>query len=86
VLVFGLWVIAIYQEIRLFLLDYGFLVFCPWEIFLMSNLVIFAVGIGVTLIAGMGLITSQIFLGYKKPKYNHEPTESIRNIAGYSVR
>jgi uncharacterized protein YebE (UPF0316 family) len=52
----------------------------------MSNLVIFAVGIGVTLIAGMGLITSQIFLGYKKPKYNHEPTESIRNIAGYSVR
>jgi hypothetical protein len=75
-----------YQEIRLFLLDYGFLVFYPWEIFLMSNLVIFVVGLSVTLVAGMGLITSQIFLGYKKPKYNHEPTENIGNIPGYSVR
>jgi len=52
----------------------------------MSNLIIFVVGISVTLVAGMGLITSQIFLGYKKPNYNHEPSENIRNIPGYSVR
>jgi len=52
----------------------------------MSNIVIFCVGVAVTLIAGMGVITSQIFLGYKKPKYNHESTEGIRNISGYSAR
>jgi hypothetical protein len=52
----------------------------------MSNLVIFAVGLAVTLIAGMGVITSQVFCGYKKPRYNHERSENIRNIAGYPVR
>ena len=44
------------------------------------------VGVAVTLITGMGVITSQIFCGYKKPRYNHEPSENIRNIPGYSVR
>jgi len=52
----------------------------------MDNLIIFVVGVAVTLITGIGVITSQVFVGYKKPKYNHESTESIRNIAGYSVR
>ena len=52
----------------------------------MSNLVIFCVGVAVTLMAGMGVITSQVFCGYKKPKYNHEPTQSIRNIARYPIR
>ena len=30
----------------------------------MSNFVLFICGIAVTLIAGMGVITSQVFLGY----------------------
>jgi hypothetical protein len=38
----------------------------------MSDFTIFIVGIVVTLIVGMGVITSQVFMGYKKPKYNHE--------------
>lgn len=40
----------------------------------MNNFVIFIVGISVTLVAGMGLITSQVFLGYNKFKrknYEH---------------
>lgn len=36
----------------------------------MSNLIIFIVGLAVTLIAGMGVITSTIYIGYKKPVYN----------------
>lgn len=42
----------------------------------MSNLIIFAVGLVVTLVAGMGVITSQVFIGYKKPKYSYEETDS----------
>ena len=38
----------------------------------MSNFTIFIVGIVVTLITGMGVITSQIFMGYKKPKNNNK--------------
>jgi len=34
----------------------------------MNNFVIFVVGSIITLIAGMGVITSQVFLGYKKFK------------------
>lgn len=34
----------------------------------MNNFVIFFVGVIVTLIVGMGVITSQVFLGYKKHK------------------
>jgi hypothetical protein len=40
----------------------------------MNNFTIFIVGIVVTLIAGMGVITSQVFLGYKK---NYKPYVSI---------
>jgi hypothetical protein len=32
----------------------------------MNNFVIFIVGIAVTLIAGMGIITSQVFIAYRK--------------------
>jgi len=39
----------------------------------MSNFVIFIVGISVTLIAGIGVITSQVFMGYKKFKNANEP-------------
>lgn len=42
----------------------------------MSNLIIFVVGISVTLIASIGVITSQVFVGYKKPKYSYEETDS----------
>lgn len=41
----------------------------------MSNIVIFIVGLAITLIAGMGVITSQVFAGYKKPKYSYEETD-----------
>jgi hypothetical protein len=34
----------------------------------MNNFVIFAVGLIITLIAGMGVITSQVFVGYAKFK------------------
>jgi len=34
----------------------------------MNNFVIFVVGLIITLIAGIGVITSQIFIGYKKFK------------------
>jgi hypothetical protein len=34
----------------------------------MNNFVIFIVGSIITLIAGMGVITSQVFFGYKKFK------------------
>ncbi len=34
----------------------------------MSNFVIFIVGIVVTLVTGMGVITSQVFVGYRKSK------------------
>lgn len=51
----------------------------------MSNLIIFGVGLGVTLVAGMGLITSQIFAGYKKPKYSYEETDVYVAPANRSV-
>lgn len=37
----------------------------------MNNFVIFVVGVGVTLVVGMGVVTSQVFLGYKP----YEPTK-----------
>lgn len=50
----------------------------------MNNFPIFIVGILVTLVAGMGVITSQVFLGYKKPKKSLEllitEGESLANI------
>ena len=38
----------------------------------MSEFTIFIVGIAVTLITGMGVITSQVFLGYKKPRIHKQ--------------
>lgn len=48
----------------------------------MSNFIIFVVGIVVTLIAGMGVITSTVFMGYKKPKiYYKEPEYAVDKSA-----
>lgn len=41
----------------------------------MSNFVIFAVGLAVTLVAGLGVITSQVFLGYDKFMKSSLPKE-----------
>jgi hypothetical protein len=38
----------------------------------MNNFTIFIVGIVVTLITGMGVITSQVFMGYKKPRIHQQ--------------
>jgi hypothetical protein len=38
----------------------------------MSDFVIFIVGIVVTLVTGMGVITSTVFMGYKKPKSHNK--------------
>ena len=86
VLVFGLLEIMNYQGIKQSLLGCGFQVFLLWEILLtMSNLIIFAVGLAVTLVAGMGVITSQVFAGYKKPKYSYEETDVYVAPANRSV-
>jgi hypothetical protein len=37
----------------------------------MSNFIIFIVGLIITLIAGMGVITSQVFVAYRKT-YNYD--------------
>lgn len=48
----------------------------------MSDFVIFIVGIVVTLITGMGVITSTIFMGYKKPRiYYKEPEYAVDKSA-----
>ena len=41
----------------------------------MNDIFIFGVGLAVTLITGMGVITSQVFAGYKKPNYTYKETE-----------
>ena len=41
----------------------------------MNEVVIFGVGVGVTLIVGIGVITSQVFAGYKKPNYTYKETD-----------
>jgi len=38
----------------------------------MSNFTIFIVGIVVTLITGMGVLTSQVFMGYKRPRHRQQ--------------
>ena len=40
----------------------------------MDNITLFFCGVVVTLIAGMGVVTSEVFLGYKKfmNKYKHK--------------
>jgi hypothetical protein len=46
----------------------------------MNNFAIFIVGIVVTLITGMGVITSQVFLGYQRKPKTYVIPESIQNI------
>ena len=41
----------------------------------MNEVVIFGVVVGVTLIVGIGVITSQVFAGYKKPNYTYKETD-----------
>tara|TARA_B100002019_G_C21184813_1_gene555634 strand:+ start:874 stop:1023 length:150 start_codon:yes stop_codon:yes gene_type:complete len=45
----------------------------------MDNLTLFFCGVVVTLIAGMGVITSEVFLGYKRfvDKYKKEEKEKV---------
>jgi hypothetical protein len=46
----------------------------------MSDLTIFIVGLVVTLIAGMGVMTSQVFVAYQRKPKNYVVSESIQNI------
>ena len=46
----------------------------------MSDLTIFIVGIVVTLITGMGVITSQVFVAYQRKPKSYAVSESIQNI------
>ena len=39
----------------------------------MSNFIIFIVGLAVTLVCGLGVITSQVFLGYDKFMRHDDP-------------
>ena len=43
---------------------FGFLVFFHLGVILMDDFALFVCGVVVTLIAGMGVITSQVFMGY----------------------
>jgi hypothetical protein len=53
----------------------------------MNNFTIFVVGLIVTLITGMGVITSEVFLGYKKSVLSNlenehtvvKPTNNLEN-------
>ena len=47
----------------------------------MNNFTIFVVGIAITLITGMGVITSQVFCGYKQThKYPTLKSKPVPNI------
>jgi hypothetical protein len=63
---YGFWVILQLLRSKVFLWAYGFLVFFAWGIILMDDMSLFICGIVVTLISGMGVITSQVFMGYDK--------------------
>lgn len=41
----------------------------------MNDIFIFGVGLAVTLITGIGVITSQVFAGYKKPNYTYKESD-----------
>ena len=45
----------------------------------MDNMTLFFCGVVVTLIAGMGVVTSEVFLGYKKfmNKYKQESKKKV---------
>jgi len=47
----------------------------------MNNFTIFVVGIAITLITGMGVLTSQVFFGYRQNyKHNIPQSKSAPNI------
>lgn len=56
--------------------DYGFLVFFLSEDILMDDFALFVCGVVVTLVAGMGVITSEVFLGY----YKYLEKERLRQL------
>lgn len=56
--------------------DYGFLVFFLLEDILMDDFALFVCGVVVTLVAGMGVITSEVFLGY----YKYLEKERLRQL------
>jgi hypothetical protein len=48
----------------------------------MNNFTIFVVGIAVTLITGMGVLTSQVFMGYKEP---HKHGATIKSKSDQNI-
>lgn len=46
----------------------------------MNNFIIFVVGLAVTLVTAMGILTSQVFLGYKQSRSYHK-LPKIRRIS-----
>ena len=56
--------------------DYGFLVFFLLEDILMDDFALFVCGVVVTLVAGMGVITYEVFLGY----YKYLEKERLRQL------
>jgi len=48
----------------------------------MDNMTLFFCGVVVTLIAGMGVVTSEVFLGYKKfmNKYKHTKEDDKQKV------
>jgi len=43
----------------------------------MSNFTIFVVGVAITLITGMGVLTSQVFIGYKHNIIKSKPVSNM---------
>jgi len=46
----------------------------------MSDFAIFIVGIAITLVVGMGVITSQVFVGHQRKPKSYVIPEPIQNI------
>lgn len=46
----------------------------------MSNFIIFVVGLAVTLVTAIGILTSQVFLGYKQSRAYHK-LNKVRTIS-----
>lgn len=44
----------------------------------MSNFHLFICGLVITMIAGMGVITSEVFLGYAKFKRSRKPLSEVK--------
>jgi len=48
----------------------------------MDNITLFFCGVVVTLIAGLGIVTSEVFLGYEKFMNKYKPKEEEEEISG----